>query len=121
MHPERLLTGPFRALLTAQNRKQFFDSYVFDVRPVSDDAPFFFYTVQPRDLWAFFWGASKAAADYKVNLAIPLLFGLVAISLLATAVILALPPVRAGEPAAASSRSASARCYFSCLSERDTF
>jgi hypothetical protein len=83
----------FRDLLLAKDRNQFYDSYVFDVRPVSDDRPFFFYTVQARDLWAYFWGASRQAADYKVNLALPLLFGLVAISLIATAVILALPPV----------------------------
>ncbi len=29
----------------------FWRSYRYDVSPVSDDRPFFFYTVQPRDLW----------------------------------------------------------------------
>lgn len=91
--PGTTVDTPFRQLLTTSDREGFYNSYVFDVRPVSDNRPFFFYTVQPRDLWAFFWGASTAAADYKVNLALPLLFGLVAISLIATAVILALPPL----------------------------
>jgi hypothetical protein len=40
--------------------------------------------VQPRDLWAFATGASTASADYKINRAVPLLFGLTAISLAAT-------------------------------------
>lgn len=94
--PGTPVVSPFQELLTTKDRNHFYNNYVFDVRPVSDDRPFFFYTVQARDLWSFFWGASKAAADYKVNLALPLLFGLVAISLIATAVILALPPLVLG-------------------------
>jgi len=60
---------------------------------VSDDRPFFFYTVQARDLWQFVLHASRETADYKVNNALPVLFGLVAISIVATLVILALPPL----------------------------
>jgi hypothetical protein len=86
----------FRSLLTSPDRKVFFDAYPFDVRPVSDDRPFFFYTVQARDLWNFVWNASRANADYKVNSALPLLFGLVAISIVATLVILSLPPLLLG-------------------------
>jgi hypothetical protein len=48
--------------------------------------------VQPRDILNFLKGPTESA-DYKINRAVPLLFGLVAISLLATAVILLLPPV----------------------------
>jgi len=32
--------------------------------------------VQPRDLWTFVRTASRDTADYKVNKAVPLLFGL---------------------------------------------
>lgn len=84
---------PFRTLLETSSPAQFFKSYRFDVRPVSDDRPFFFYTVQPRDLWQFVLHASRDTADYKVNNALPVLFGLVAISIVATLVILALPPL----------------------------
>jgi hypothetical protein len=87
---------PFRDLLQASDRNQFFRSYAFDVRPVSDDHPFFFYTVQPRDLWQFMFHASHDTADYKINRALPVLFGLVAISLVATLVILSLPPLLLG-------------------------
>ncbi len=84
---------PFRELLTTPDLNRFFDTYPFDVRPVSDDKPFFFYTVQARDLWQFVLHASHDTADYKVNSALPVLFGLVAISIVATIVILALPPL----------------------------
>ncbi len=84
---------PFRTLLETSSPSQFFKNYQFDVRPVSDDRPFFFYTVQARDLWQFVLHASRETADYKVNNALPVLFGLVAISIVATLVILALPPL----------------------------
>ncbi len=86
----------FRDLLLSKDPKQFYDSYKFDVRPVTDDRPFFFYTIQPRDLWQFMMHASRATADYKINSAIPVLFGLVAISIVATFVILSLPPLLLG-------------------------
>ena len=91
--PGSTLDNPFRQLLTARDLNQFFEKYPFDVRPVSDDKPFFFYTVQPRDLWQFVLHASHASADYKVNSALPVLFGLVAISIVATIIVLALPPL----------------------------
>ncbi len=84
---------PFRTLLETSSPEQFFEGYQFDVRPVTDDRPFFFYTVQARDLWQFVLHASRDTADYKVNNALPVLFGLVAISIVATLVILALPPL----------------------------
>ncbi len=71
-------------------------NYPYDVSPVSDDRPFFFYTVQPRDLWNYLVGANRSTADYKINLAVPTLFGLIAVSIVATLVILALPPVLLG-------------------------
>ena len=83
----------FRDLLLAPDPDRFYATYEFDVRPVSDDRPFFFYTVQPRDLWHFLTSGSKESADYKINSALPLLFGLVGVSIVATLVILALPPV----------------------------
>jgi hypothetical protein len=83
--------NPFGQLLTAADPRQFFRDYPYDVAPVNDDQPFFFYTVQPRDLWEFFLHASTLSADYKVNRAVPLLFGVVGISLTATALILLLP------------------------------
>lgn len=91
--PGSSVDNAFRQLLTAPDLNKFFANYPFDVRPVSDDKPFFFYTVQPRDLWQFVFHASHETADYKVNTALPVLFGLVAISIVATIIVLALPPL----------------------------
>ncbi|MGA8025719.1 MAG: hypothetical protein WB992_01140, partial [Bryobacteraceae bacterium] len=91
--PGTIHETPFRDLLLAANVNRFYSSYNFDVRPVTDDRPFFFYTVQPRDLWNFVMHASHGTADYKINRALPVLFGLVAISIVATLIILSLPPL----------------------------
>ena len=65
--------------------------YQYDVSPVGDDRPFFFYTVQPRDLWNFVRNANQQSADYKINRAVPLLFGLMGLSIVVTGLILVLP------------------------------
>jgi hypothetical protein len=86
----------FGQLLLSPDPSAFERNYEFDITPLSDDRPFFFYTVQPRDLWNFVRHASREAADYKINRAVPLLFSLVAVSLIATALILLLPRLLLG-------------------------
>jgi hypothetical protein len=107
--------SPFRDLLLAPDLNRFFDSYAFDVRPVSDDRPFFFYTVQARDLWQFVLHASRDNADYKINSALPVLFGLVAISLVATVIMLSLPPLLLGQRLPREKGSLRALLYFVCI------
>ena len=102
----------FRDLLLAKNLEQFYDSYVFDVRPVSDNRPFFFYTVQARDLWNYVWHASRESADYKINTALPLLFGLVGISIVAMFIILLLPPLVLGHRLPSEPGAVRALLYF---------
>lgn len=85
--------NPFRDLLRSAEPREYEANYHFDITPVTDNRPFFFYTVQPRDIRAFVAGASRDSADYKINAAVPLLFGLAAVSLIATAVIMVLPPL----------------------------
>lgn len=94
--PGTTISTPFRDLLLAPKPQQFFQSYAFDVRPVTDDRPFFFYTVQPRDVWNFLKHASRETADFKINKALPVLFALVAISIVATIIMMALPPLVLG-------------------------
>src|SRR6185437_3497654 len=53
-------------------------------------------TVQPRDLLTFLKSASQESADYKINKAVPLLFGLMGVSLLATILTVVLPPLVLG-------------------------
>lgn len=83
----------FADLLLTTEPDRFFENYRYNVEPVGDDRPFFFYTVQPRDLSNFLFASEKESADYKINRAVPLLFGLVAVSIVATLVILLLPPL----------------------------
>jgi hypothetical protein len=87
----------FRDLLLSPNPSEYQRNYTFDITPVTDNRPFFFFSVQPRDLWNFMKTASRESADYKaVNKGLPLLFGLMAISLVATALILLMPPLVLG-------------------------
>lgn len=86
----------FADYLRTSDPEKFYADYRYDVSPVGDNRPFFFYTVQPRDLADFVTNAYRDSADYKINRAVPLLFGLVAISILATLITLALPPVLLG-------------------------
>jgi hypothetical protein len=84
-------TNAFARLLRAPDLGEFYAGYPYDVTPVSDDRPFFFYTVQPGDIWNFLKNASTESADYKINRAVPLLFSVLGVSLLATIIILVLP------------------------------
>jgi hypothetical protein len=94
--PGRPSANPFFDLLHSLHPDQYERNYRYDISPVGDNKPFFFYTVQPRDLWAFVTGASHETADYKINRAVPLLFGVMAVSIGATLIILILPPVLLG-------------------------
>lgn len=94
--PSAGIRNEFYDLLNSPNPAEYQRNYTFDISPVTDNRPFFFYTVQPRDLWTFLKTASKESADYKINKAVPLLFALMAVSLLATAVILIAPPLVLG-------------------------
>lgn len=94
--PDERIPNQFTALLHSPDPAAYQRSYEYDISPVSDNRPFFFYTVQPRDILAFLAHASHLPADYKINRAVPLLYVLMAVSILATVIILALPPLLLG-------------------------
>ncbi len=94
-YPGSEMKNQFRDLLLSPHPSEYERNYTFDITPVSDDRPFFFYTVQPRDFWEFMKGGANSA-DRKINNAVPLLFGLMIISLVATGVILVAPPIVLG-------------------------
>ncbi len=85
----------FGELLLAKDPLAYERNYEFDITPVSDDRPFFFYTVQPRDVTQFLLSSSRAA-DVKVNVAVPKLFSALIVSIVAVVVILLLPPLVLG-------------------------
>jgi hypothetical protein len=105
----------FGELLAAADPAQFWRTYPFDVSPVGDDRPFFFYTVQPRDLWSFVRNASRESADYKVNRAVPLLFGLMGLSIVVTGLILILPRLLLGSRLPKQKNVMTFLWYFLCL------
>ncbi len=105
----------FGRYLVAKDKDAFLANYRYDLSPVGDDRPFFFYTVQPRDLWAFLTQAGQDSADYKINRAVPLLFGLMIISVLATIVVLALPPLVLGTKLPKDSAARQFLLYFLCI------
>ncbi len=86
----------FAELLYSPNALDYERRYPFDITPVTDNRPFFFYTVQPRDIWLFLTTGSNGAMDFYMNKAVPLLFRLMGISVAATLVILLLPPIVLG-------------------------
>ena len=90
-------SNEFGQLLLRKDPLEYERNYQFDITPVTDDRPFFFYTVQPRDVAAV--PAAKPAgesADVKVNVAVPKLFSALIVSMVAVAVILLLPPLVLG-------------------------
>jgi hypothetical protein len=92
--PGAQIDNPFTRLLESPDAGTFEKQYQYDITPVTDNRPFFFYTVRARDLWAFVRHARSE--DVKLNMGVMMLFALLAVSLLATAMILAMPPLLLG-------------------------
>jgi hypothetical protein len=113
--PGDAAANPFGQLLRSADPTAFWRHYPYDVSPVDDDRPFFFYTVQPRDIWNFLKHANAENADYKINRAVPLLFGLMAVSLAATTLILLLPRVLPGSRLPKQKGVIAFLWYFLCL------
>jgi len=113
--PGQASQNAFGELLASANPKQFWSAYPFDVSPVGDDRPFFFYTVQPRDLWNFVKNGNEESADYKINRAVPLLFGLMGLSIFVTGLILVLPRLLLGTQLPKQRNVMTFLWYFLCL------
>jgi hypothetical protein len=119
--PGEFIANPFTELMRARDTRAFEESYPFNIRAVGDDQPFFFYTVQPRDirhfLGYFVRGGHPASsrADFQVNLAVPVMLGLMAVSLVATLVILALPPLLLGARLPRDRELLKFLLYFACI------
>jgi len=113
--PGQAPDNPFTTFLTTKDPGAFFKSYRYDVTPVYDDRPFFFYTVQPRDVLSFKSSDTRGNADFKINLAVPTLFYMLGVSLLATIVTLVLPPFLLGTRLPREKGVPTFLLYFLCL------
>jgi len=88
--------NPFGELLLTSNPSAYEASYQYNISPVDDNRPFFFYTVQPRDIKQFMLRTGGHSADGKVNVAVLNLFSALAVSVAAVGIILVLPPLVLG-------------------------
>src|SRR5262249_21717389 len=51
-------TGDYAALITAADRQRFYDAYHQDIRPTTDDRPFFFHTTKLKNQFSLAFGRS---------------------------------------------------------------
>lgn len=87
--PGRTYPNAFSEMLSARDLPAFYARYPFDVRPVTDNRPFFFFTMKTGELLTRWRG--PGSMDLKVNLGFALLLGVLGLSGLAVAVFLIVP------------------------------
>ena len=66
-------------------------SYPYNISPVTDDAPFFFFTIKTGDVLRHAWHGSGHGMDWRINVGTLVLFMLLVISLVAVLAFLILP------------------------------
>jgi spermidine synthase len=77
----------FAQLIRSQDARGFSRSYAYNVTPVTDNAPFFFFTLKPDQVLS----NSEQAIDWKVNLGIAILGIVLVVAAVAVTVFLLLP------------------------------
>ncbi len=101
--PSAPASNPFSALIARNDPWGFGREYAYNVAPVTDNAPFFFFTLKLGK--AFSDEGIRGGIDWKVNLGVAVLGMVLVISLAAVLIFLILPMIfGAGGPAASSSR-----------------
>lgn len=81
--------NPFTAMIVARDPVGFAQKYQYNVSPVTDDAPFFFFTLKLKQL--FMHSPLQKGIDWKVNLGVLVLLILLALSVVAVLAFLLLP------------------------------
>jgi hypothetical protein len=99
--------NPFSALIASNDPYAFARSYAFNVAPVNDDAPFFFFTLKLSQI--LHHGGQREGIDWKVNLGVAVL-GMVLIISFAATVLFLIVPLAVGTLGAR--RSATGLLYF---------
>jgi hypothetical protein len=99
--PAQAGRNSFTALIKSNDPVVFSKHYAYNIAPVTDNAPFFFFTLKPEQIWRSI--SEPGAMDWKVNLGVAVLAMLLLISLLAVLAFLVVPLIlqkeRAGNPA----------------------
>jgi hypothetical protein len=103
--------NPFSALIARNDPWAFASSYPYNVSPVTDNAPFFFFTLKTGQILNE--ESLQQGIDWKVNLGVVVLGTVLLISLVAVLAFLILPMVFAGRgPGATSPRTWISLLYF---------
>ncbi len=93
--PKPAERNPFAELIASNDPYGFAKTYVYNIAPVTDNAPFFFFTLKPNQILAE--RTKQRAIDWKVNLGVLVLIAVLAISASAVLAFLILPlAVRGG-------------------------
>jgi hypothetical protein len=87
--PSELARNPFGDLLASNDPYAFARQYAYNVAPVNDNAPFFFFTLKPSQILGH--ENLRAGVDWKVNLGVLVLLLVLVISLVAVVAFLILP------------------------------
>jgi spermidine synthase len=88
--------NPFSDLIARNDPQAFARGYAYNVSPVNDNAPFFFFTLKPGQILGE--QGLREGIDWKVNLGVLVLILVLAISLVAVLIFLILPlALRSGE------------------------
>ncbi len=103
--------GVFRRLITSGDPRAFAATYAYNVAPVYDNAPFFFFTVKLKDMLGSLAGSK--AMDWRINLGVVVLLMLLVISAAAVLAFLIVPLLLVRRrPSAISRRPSAALLYF---------
>ena len=62
--------APFRQLILSRDPEAFAESYPFNVSPVYDNSPFFFFTLKPSQILG---AGTEQGIDWKVNMGVAVL------------------------------------------------
>ena len=81
--------NPFADLIASNDPYRFAQSYAYNVSPVTDNAPFFFFTLKPAQILG--QQGLRHSVDWKVNLGVLVLILVLAISFVAVLGFLILP------------------------------
>jgi len=81
----------FRRLIASNDPRAFAQSYAYNVSPVSDSAPFFFFTLKTRHVVENIMAGTGHGMDWRINLGVVVLGMLLIISILAVLAFLILP------------------------------
>ena len=81
----------FRKLIESNDPRRFAEDYTYNVSPVSDSAPFFFFTLKTRHVIENILAGTGHGMDWRINLGVVVLGMLLVISILAVLAFLILP------------------------------